>query len=110
MATIGSSYGWSITALVLQSAKSQSPVTSDWTFAGLVLGIGIGVGLSGFIIRVIGYRRTILFGMILWGASLLAAASIGFGGSIPLLWTTYGLPGGIGVGMAYLRVEETGEL
>src|ERR1700722_3775930 len=87
MATIGSSYGWSITALVLQSAKSQSPVTSDRGFAGLVLGIG--VGLSGFTIRVIGYRRTILLGMILWGASLLAAASIGFGGSIPLLWTTY---------------------
>jgi OFA family oxalate/formate antiporter-like MFS transporter len=104
MATIGSSYGWSITALVLQSAKSQSPVTSDRAFAGLVLGIGIGVGLSGFTIRVIGYRRTILLGMILWGASLLAAASIGFGGSIPLLWTTYGLPGGIGVGMAYLAL------
>jgi OFA family oxalate/formate antiporter-like MFS transporter len=104
MATIGSSYGWSITALVLQSAKSQSPVTSDMTFAGLALGIGIGVGLSGFIIRVIGHRRTIFLGMILWGASLLAAASISFGDSVPLLWTTYGIPGGIGVGIAYLAL------
>ncbi|WP_144029363.1 MULTISPECIES: MFS transporter [Burkholderiaceae] len=104
MATIGTVYGWSSTAAVLQLTKDLSTPQLLLPFGVLLIGIGAGVAMSSFMLTPFGYGKTIAMGLALWGISLLVGSIITFDFGFSTSVAALGIPGGIGVGTSYVTL------
>ena len=95
---IGSAYAWSVfaNALIEQFGFTGPQVSFAFTLSlGLV---PIAMILSGKLHKKIGFSRTILLGGIVFGAGFALA---GFTQNITILYITYGILGGFGIGFVY---------
>ena len=101
--SLGSVYAWSVFVTPLINAhKSQhwsnTEVTLTFTIAIAVLGIGAAIG--GFWMDRVGPRFVATVAGVCYGIGVLLA---GFSGdSLPILYATYGVLGGLGMGLGYI--------
>jgi MFS family permease len=102
MACLGTVYSWSLFAQPLQAAFGWSATATTWAFALAILFLGVGAVLGGRWQDRVGPRRVALTGALLWGAgNLLAGLGTARLGA-PWLYATYGVLGGLGLGLGYV--------
>jgi OFA family oxalate/formate antiporter-like MFS transporter len=100
---LGSIYSWSVFVKPLTdyyTGKGMTVTASDaqWPFSVFLAFFAIAMPLTGKYIQKYGPRKVALVGGILCGLGWLLAS---ISPSVPVLYVTYGLIGGIGVGIAY---------
>jgi len=102
MAVLGTVYSWSLYAQPLAAAYGWSASTTTWPFATAIFFLGVGAILGGRLQDRHGPRPVALAGAALWALGNLAAglgtARLGAG----WLAASYGLVGGLGLGLAYV--------
>jgi OFA family oxalate/formate antiporter-like MFS transporter len=97
---LGAVYAWSVFRIPLTTTYGWTipQVTMAFEIAILVLGFASFVG--GALMRKVGPRRVALAGGVCYGLGTILAGQAG--GNIGLLYLTYGVLGGIGLGLAYI--------
>jgi MFS family permease len=102
MAVLGTVYSWSLYAQPLAAAFGWSASTTTWAFAAAIFSLGVGAILGGRLQDRLGPRPVALAGAALWAAGNLAAGlgTLRFGA--PWLYATYGVVGGLGLGLGYV--------
>ncbi len=102
MAVLGTVYSWSLHAQPLAAAFGWSASTTTWAFAAAIFFLGVGAILGGRLQDRYGPRPVALAGAALWAAGNLAAG-LGTGAlGAPWLYATYGVAGGLGLGLGYV--------
>ncbi|HYN50891.1 MAG TPA: OFA family MFS transporter [Thermoleophilaceae bacterium] len=97
---LGTVYSWSVYRRPLSEAFGWSITEVTMTFSVLILTAGFAAFLGGVWMRRSGPRRVAVCAGVLYGAGLgLASLSAD---RLPLLYLTYGLIGGAGVGLGYI--------
>jgi OFA family oxalate/formate antiporter-like MFS transporter len=97
---LGAVYAWSVFRIPLTTTYGWtiSQVTLAFELAILVLGFAAFAG--GALMRRLGPRRVALAGGICYGLGTILAGQAG--GNITLLYLSYGVLGGIGLGLGYV--------
>jgi MFS transporter, OFA family, oxalate/formate antiporter len=107
MICLGTVYSWSIFTRPLIATQHWSNTTTTWAFALAIFFLGIGAVIGGRWQDRAGPRIVTITGAILWGLGNLLAGlgtpSMGFW----WLYLTYGVIGGLGLGMAYITPVAT---
>jgi OFA family oxalate/formate antiporter-like MFS transporter len=103
MLTIGCLYSWGLFTQPLLVAYEWDLRTTTWAYAIANFSLAaVGAVIGGFSQDRAGPRKVAMVGVALWGAGNvlagLATSSLG----APWLYTTYGIMGGMGAGMAYI--------
>jgi len=96
---LGAVYGWSVFLTPLQQHFSASKVATNLTFTITLAVLGITAGFGGALQRRIGPRATATIAGLFYGAGVLLS---GFAPNLTVLYLTYGLLGGIGLGLGYI--------
>jgi len=102
MACLGTVYSWSLFTQPLVAAFGWSSTTTTWAFAACIFFLGVGAILGGRWQDRAGPRPAAVAGAILWGLGNVLA---GWGTprlGAPWLYATYGLLGGLGLGLGYV--------
>ncbi len=103
MVTIGCLYSWGLFTQPLLVAYGWDLRTTTWAYAIANFSLAaLGTVIGGFWQDRAGPRKVAIVGVALWGAGNVLA---GLGTSslgAPWLYTTYGIMGGMGAGMAYI--------
>jgi MFS transporter, OFA family, oxalate/formate antiporter len=97
---LGAVYAWSVFRIPLTKTFGWSIADVTWAFSIAILVLGFAAFLGGLWMRRAGPRIVGITGGILYGLGVsLAAFSAG---NIWILWLTYGVIGGLGVGLGYI--------
>ena len=102
MACLGTVYSWSLFTQPLAVAFGWSSTTTTWAFAACIFFLGVGAILGGRWQDRAGPRPAAIAGAILWGLGNVLA---GWGTprlGAPWLYATYGVLGGLGLGLGYV--------
>jgi OFA family oxalate/formate antiporter-like MFS transporter len=102
MAVLGTVYSWSLYAQPLAAAFGWSASTTTWAFAAAIFSLGVGAILGGRLQDRYGPRPVALAGAALWAAGNLAAGLGTRQLGAPWLYATYGVAGGLGLGLGYV--------
>lgn len=97
---LGSVYAWSVFLTSVQTLYHVSKPQANLTFSIVLLALGITAGFGGYFNNRFGPRVTATAGGILYGLGVLLAAFTQ--PSLFLLYLTFGVIGGIGVGLGYI--------
>lgn len=95
---LGAIYSWSVFREPLERRFEATPTESGLPYMLFLLFFAFTMPLGGALIRRAGPRFTALVGSVLVGTGWVLA---GYSSSVVLLALTYGLLGGVGVGLAY---------
>jgi len=102
MICLGTVYSWSLFTQPLIAAFGWSNTTTTWTFALAIFFLGIGAIIGGRWQDRSGPRPVAITGVVLWGvANVLAGLGTARLGAW-WIYVTYGLLGGLGLGMGYV--------
>jgi OFA family oxalate/formate antiporter-like MFS transporter len=102
MICLGTVYSWSLFTQPLIAAFGWSNTTTTWTFAIAIFFLGVGAIIGGRWQDRRGPRPVAITGVVLWGiANVLAGLGTRSMGA-PWIYLTYGLLGGLGLGMGYV--------
>jgi MFS family permease len=102
MMCLGTVYSWSLFNQPLIAAFGWSTTTTTWPFALAIFFLGVGAIVGGRWQDRRGPRRVAMTGVILWGAAnVLAGLGVRSLGA-PWMGLTYGVLGGIGLGLGYV--------
>lgn len=105
--SIGSVYAWSVFTIPVMQAMNVSLREVQWTFSIAILFLGLSAAFLGqFVER----RGPCLSGLIcaaLFGAGMMGAGYAVQTQSLWLLYATYGVIGGIGLGIGYITPVST---
>ncbi|HEX9048926.1 MAG TPA: OFA family MFS transporter [Anaeromyxobacter sp.] len=102
MICLGTVYSWSLFTQPLIAAFGWSNTTTTWTFALAIFFLGVGAIVGGRWQDRRGPRPVAVTGVVLWGiANILAGLGTSRMGA-PWIYLTYGLVGGIGLGLGYV--------
>src|SRR5215210_6381007 len=96
---LGSVYGWSVFLNPLRELYSASKPEVSLTFTITLVVVGITAGFGGTVQSRLGPRATATIAGCLYGAGVCFA---GFAPNLPVLYLTYGVLGGIGLGLGYI--------
>jgi MFS family permease len=102
MGCLGTVYSWSLFTQPLVAAFGWSSTTTTWAFAVCIFFLGVGAILGGRWQDRAGPRPSAVAGAILWGLGNVLA---GWGTprlGAPWLYATYGVLGGLGLGLGYV--------
>jgi MFS transporter, OFA family, oxalate/formate antiporter len=104
---LGAAYGWSVFSkpLVINQHWSLTSVQLNFTLAILFLGVGTVIG--GLWQDKVGPRRVATVAGILYGISYILAGLSASNHSLTGMYLTYGVMGGIGMGMGYITPVAT---
>jgi MFS family permease len=102
MAVLGTVYSWSLYAQPLSAAFGWSASTTTWAFSLAIFFLGVGAILGGRLQDRYGPRPVALAGAALWAAGNLAAGLGTAWLGAPWLYATYGVVGGLGLGLGYV--------
>jgi MFS family permease len=102
MAVLGTVYSWSLYAQPLAAAFGWSATTTTWAFASAIFFLGVGAVVGGRLQDRLGPRPVALAGAALWATGNLAAGLGTAALGAPWLYLSYGLVGGLGLGLAYV--------
>jgi len=102
MICLGTVYSWSLFTQPLIAAFGWSNTTTTWTFALAIFFLGVGAVIGGRWQDRRGPRPVAVTGVVLWGlANILAGVGTARFGA-PWIYITYGLLGGLGLGLGYV--------
>src|ERR1700724_769741 len=93
---LGAVYGWSVFLTPLQEQFSASKVATNLTFTITLAVLGVTAGFGGALQRRIGPRAPATIAGLLYGTGVLLS---GLAPNLALLYLTYGLLGGVGLGL-----------
>jgi len=96
---LGAVYAWSVFLTPVMKAYGMAKFPSNFTFSVALLAIGIIAGFGGYFNSRFGPRAIATVGGILYGAGIFLA---GLAPNLPMLYLTYGIIGGIGIGLGYI--------
>ncbi len=105
--SIGSVYAWSnfTNPLIDEFGWSSSQV--QLTFSLAILFLGLSAAFLGHFVEKHGPRKAGLLAAFFFGAGTIGAGVAVSMGSLPLLYLTYGVLGGIGLGVGYIAPVST---
>jgi MFS family permease len=107
MICLGTAYSWSSFTQPMIASFNWSNQTTTWTFAVAIFFLGVGAVIGGRWQDSVGPRTVTLTGVVLWGVgNLLAGLGTTHFGA-PWLYLTYGVIGGLGMGMGYITPVAT---
>jgi MFS transporter, OFA family, oxalate/formate antiporter len=102
MACLGTVYSWSLFTQPLIAAFGWSNSTTTWAFALAIFFLGVGAIIGGRWQDRAGPRPVAVTGVLLWGfGNVLAGLGTARFGA-PWIYVTYGLLGGLGLGLGYV--------
>ncbi|MFL5299574.1 MAG: OFA family MFS transporter [Anaeromyxobacteraceae bacterium] len=102
MACLGTVYSWSIFTQPLIASFGWSNTTTTWAFALSIFFLGVGAIIGGRWQDRSGPRVVAVTGVVLWGiGNILAGLGTARFGA-PWIYLTYGLVGGLGLGLGYI--------
>jgi OFA family oxalate/formate antiporter-like MFS transporter len=107
MICLGSVYSWSLFTRPLIASHHWSNTVTTWVFALAIFFLGVGAVVGGRWQDRVGPRIVTTTGVVLWGlGNLLAGIGLSAYGA-PWMYATYGILGGLGIGMAYITPVAT---
>ncbi len=102
MACLGTVYAWSVYTQPLQAAFGWTSAQATAPFSVAILFLGVGAVVGGRWQDRAGPRPVAVMGALLWGVGNLAAG-LGTGSlGAPWLVASYGVAGGLGLGLGYV--------
>jgi MFS family permease len=102
MICLGTVYSWSLFTQPLIAAFRWSNTETTWNFALAIFFLGVGAIIGGRWQDRRGPRPVAITGVVLWGVSnILAGLGVRSLGA-PWMYLTYGIAGGIGLGLGYV--------
>ncbi|MGC3997713.1 MAG: OFA family MFS transporter [Anaeromyxobacter sp.] len=102
MAVLGTVYSWSLFTQPLIAAFGWSSATATWAFSLAIFSLGVGATLGGRWQDRVGPRPVAVTGFALWAlGNVLAGLGTARLGA-PWLYATYGVMGGLGLGLGYV--------
>lgn len=105
--SIGSVYAWSVYVTPLQRMFGWSKPQLTWTFSLAIVFLGLSAAFGGSWMERHGPRKSARLSGICFGVGILGAGLAAKLGSLWLLYATYGVIGGIGLGMGYISPVST---
>jgi MFS family permease len=102
MICLGTVYSWSLFTQPLIAAFGWSNTTTTWCFALAIFFLGVGAIIGGRWQDRAGPRPVAITGVVLWGVANVLAGLGGARFGAPWMYVTYGLIGGIGLGLGYV--------
>jgi len=107
MMCLGTVYSWSLFTQPLIASFGWNSQTTSITFELAIFSLGVGAVIGGRWQDSVGPRRVIMTGAALWGIGVLLAGlgTTHFGSW--WMWLTYGVIGGLGLGMGYITPVAT---
>jgi MFS family permease len=102
MAVLGAVYSWSLYAQPLALAFGWSARTTTGAFSTAIFFLGVGAIAGGRLQDRLGPRPVALAGAALWAAGNLAAGLGMARFGAPWLYASYGVVGGLGLGLGYV--------
>jgi MFS transporter, OFA family, oxalate/formate antiporter len=101
---LGAVYAWSVfLSPVTQLYHDVSRAQANWTFSLALLALGVTAGFGGYLNSRFGPRTIATVAGVLYGAGIILAGLVGFATpNLFLLYLTYGIIGGIGLGLGYI--------
>jgi OFA family oxalate/formate antiporter-like MFS transporter len=107
MICLGTVYSWSIFTQPLIATFGWSNTTTTWTFALAIFFLGVGAIIGGRWQDKSGPRAATVTGVVLWGlGNVLAGLGTAHFGAW-WIYLTYGVIGGIGLGLGYITPVAT---
>ena len=97
---LGAVYAWSVFRTPLTEQYNASVTAVNTTFSITILTLGFAAFLGGLWMRSSGPRVVAITAAIFYGGGVFLSSFAG--GSLGLLYVTYGLLGGIGIGLGYI--------
>jgi OFA family oxalate/formate antiporter-like MFS transporter len=104
---LGTAYAWSFFQLPLSSAFGWSQSLTAWAFCLAICFLGLAAAAGGVLLPKVGPRKLAMGGGFLFALGYLTAAIALQAQSAPLLFLTYGVIGGIGLGFGYVTPVAT---
>lgn len=105
--SIGSVYAWSNFTNPLIEEFGWSAKQVQFTFSLAILFLGLSAAFLGHFVEKYGPRKAGLLASGFFGAGVIGAGFAVSIGSLPLLYITYGVLGGIGLGVGYIAPVST---
>ncbi|MDO4920519.1 MAG: OFA family MFS transporter [Phascolarctobacterium sp.] len=105
--SIGSVYAWSVLTRPIMQAMGFILQQVTWTFSLAILFLGLSAGFLGTYVERYGPRRSGLTAAAFFGVGMLGTAYALSRHSLPLLYLSYGVIGGIGLGVGYITPVST---
>src|SRR3954469_23658551 len=104
---LGAAYGWSVFVGPLMSRESWTLTQVSLTFTLAIAFLGVGTIVGGLWQDRIGTRRVATTAGVIYGLGYLLAAYFTSRHSLAGLYASYGIVGGIGMGMGYITPVAT---
>lgn len=105
--SIGSVYAWSVFNTPLETTFGWSRNEVALTFSLAIVFLGLSAAVMGRFIERRGPRVSGTLSACLWGLGMMGAGVAVWMGNLSLLWLTYGVIGGIGLGIGYITPVST---
>ncbi len=105
--SIGSVYAWSVFNLPLETAYGWSKNQVAATFSLAIFFLGLSAAILGRLVEAKGPRASGLFAAGFWGVGLMGAGLATAMESVAGLWISYGVIGGVGLGVGYITPVST---
>jgi OFA family oxalate/formate antiporter-like MFS transporter len=102
MICLGTVYSWSVFTQPLIASFGWSNTTTTWAFALAIFFLGVGAIIGGRWQDRSGPRNVTIAGVVLWGVGNILAGLLTRQLGAPWLYLTYGVIGGLGLGMGYV--------
>ncbi len=99
---LGSVYAWSVFLTPVMKTYGIGKPSANLTFSITLLALGVTAGFGGYLQNRFGPRIMATAGGILYGAGLILAGLTTPLHSVGILYLTYGIIGGIGIGLGYI--------
>ncbi|HEX6554660.1 MAG TPA: OFA family MFS transporter, partial [Ktedonobacteraceae bacterium] len=97
---LGSVYAWSVFLKPVGTVYHVSRLQANLTFSIVLLALGVTAGFGGYLTNRFGPRVIATLGGILYGLGVILAAFAA--PNIIILYLTFGIIGGIGIGLGYI--------
>jgi OFA family oxalate/formate antiporter-like MFS transporter len=107
MICLGTVYSWSLFTQPLIAAFRWSNTTTTWTFALAIFFLGVGAIVGGRWQDKRGPRPVAVTGVVLWGVANVLAGLGATRLGAPWMYLTYGVLGGLGLGLGYVTPVAT---
>lgn len=96
---LGAVYAWSVFLTPVMDLYHVSKPEANLTFTLALVALGVTAGFGGFLQSRFGPRTIATAGGVLYGLGIILA---GFAPNLIILYLTYGILGGIGLGLGYI--------
>lgn len=105
--SIGSVYAWSVFTKPIQQQFGWELPDIQFTFSIAILFLGLSAAFLGHYVEKHGPRKAGILASIFFGTGIVGAGLATNMGSLPFLYITYGVLGGIGLGVGYITPVST---